>query len=239
MPEDTPETEGTSGELPKEGETPKETKLYAGAYASVEELEKGTIEKQKLIGKQGEEIGELRKRVAYYESSPPPAPSNPEPDFFEKAGSEIYENPAVVLKEIYRKAKDDAVREGMGMIEIGRQQQETKIRFYHQNPDLKKLRDEIGERDFDRIVASFAQEVISANPTLASESEAFSEVARRVRVYLGKIKELTPKPEKPLTVAGGAGATETKVAKEEKPMTEETAVDSYISSLRKLKGTKG
>lgn len=56
--QDTP-TEVPEGQVAQPS-TPSEPRKYGGKYDTVEELEKAATEKDKLIGKQGEELGKLR-----------------------------------------------------------------------------------------------------------------------------------------------------------------------------------
>lgn len=79
---------------PPEGETPEEAveRLYAGKYRTPEELEAAHQELQSVLGRQGQELGDLRSLIE--ERTRPPQQPAPAADSLQE---QLYENPHQII----------------------------------------------------------------------------------------------------------------------------------------------
>jgi len=125
-----------------EGQQGGEPKLIAGKFKTVEEAEKALLEQDKLIGRQGTELGQLRKDVEdLRERTTSTAATRPaaDPEIDEEAISrDLLANPGTFLREFGRSIYQATVKEAKEEARREVQMQRTVDRFLDKNPEVEK-----------------------------------------------------------------------------------------------------
>jgi hypothetical protein len=234
-------------EQPEQQDTPKK---WAGKYDSPEELEKGFLEAQKLIGRQGEKLGRATLLLeADNPFMPEAAPAMPGYPMGASAGAPavapnsdvdlgideaaVYADLPGALKKVYLKAKNDAAAEAEARVSRAAQLSQMEKQFYSANKDIHPQVDKPLVEYYASKLAQLPPQVIKQNypDPMKAVAEAVREHKRRY-VDEARTKQQTTQP---LHVGPGGGVASAPASTAPaKPMTERERFLEHMDELRAM-----